>query len=193
MPAVGQLKKQAIVTLGASYSGPVARHCCWQSCRHHSPAVAHEQLVARHPARPQSAVLTAGWLRPIHRPARVVLSSPINASNTRSRLRSSDAKFIIRIEPIRSCDFSIPDDNDNYRATAVASIETLLTEARPRHIFEEDDCMAETIRMGGLELEFLHSKDDTDQSLDMFRMTVQPNARVPVPTITRPGTKPCTA
>jgi hypothetical protein len=30
MPAVGQLKKQAIVTLGASYSGPVARHCCWR-------------------------------------------------------------------------------------------------------------------------------------------------------------------
>jgi hypothetical protein len=30
MPAVGQLKKQAIVTSGASYSGPVARHWCWR-------------------------------------------------------------------------------------------------------------------------------------------------------------------
>jgi quercetin dioxygenase-like cupin family protein len=41
--------------------------------------------------------------------------------------------------------------------------------------------MSETIRMGGLVLEFLHSKDDTGGSLDMFRMTVQPNARMPVP------------
>jgi quercetin dioxygenase-like cupin family protein len=41
--------------------------------------------------------------------------------------------------------------------------------------------MKETIRIGGLELEFLHSKDDTANSVDMFRMTVQPNARVPVP------------
>ncbi len=39
----------------------------------------------------------------------------------------------------------------------------------------------ETIRIGGLELEFLHSKDDTEASLDMFRMTVQPKARMPVP------------
>ena len=39
----------------------------------------------------------------------------------------------------------------------------------------------ETIRMGGLALEFLHSKDDTTGSLDAFRMTVQPNARMPVP------------
>jgi len=39
----------------------------------------------------------------------------------------------------------------------------------------------ETIRIGGLELEFLHSKDDTVASLDMFRMTVQPKVRMPVP------------
>ncbi len=39
----------------------------------------------------------------------------------------------------------------------------------------------ETIRIGGLELEFLHSKDDTEASLDMFRMTVHPKARMPVP------------
>lgn len=39
----------------------------------------------------------------------------------------------------------------------------------------------ETIRMGGILLEFLHSKDNTDNSLDMFRMTVEPKARVPVP------------
>src|SRR3954447_1363781 len=41
--------------------------------------------------------------------------------------------------------------------------------------------MVETIRIGGMVLEFLHSKDDTENSLDMFRMTVQPNARMPVP------------
>lgn len=39
----------------------------------------------------------------------------------------------------------------------------------------------ETIRIGGLTLEFLHSPDDTGGSLDMFRMTVQPKARMPVP------------
>ncbi len=41
--------------------------------------------------------------------------------------------------------------------------------------------MAEIIRLGGIELRFLHSKDDTDGSLDMFEMTLQPNARMPVP------------
>jgi quercetin dioxygenase-like cupin family protein len=41
--------------------------------------------------------------------------------------------------------------------------------------------MAETIRMGGLELRFLQSKEDTGGSLDLFEMTVQPNARMPVP------------
>ena len=41
--------------------------------------------------------------------------------------------------------------------------------------------MSETIRMGGLELRFLWSKEDTGGSLDMFEMTVQPHARVPVP------------
>jgi quercetin dioxygenase-like cupin family protein len=39
----------------------------------------------------------------------------------------------------------------------------------------------ETIKIGGLVLEFLHSKDETEQSLDMFRMTVEPHARMPVP------------
>lgn len=41
--------------------------------------------------------------------------------------------------------------------------------------------MSETIRIGGLTLEFLHDKDSTADSLDIFRMTVQPNARMPVP------------
>jgi len=41
--------------------------------------------------------------------------------------------------------------------------------------------MAETIRIGGLELRFLQSKDATGGSLDLFEMTVQPNARMPVP------------
>ncbi|MDE1995458.1 MAG: cupin domain-containing protein [Rhizobiaceae bacterium] len=41
--------------------------------------------------------------------------------------------------------------------------------------------MSETIRMGGLELEFLHDKQETSGSLDIFRMTVQPKAKVPAP------------
>ena len=41
--------------------------------------------------------------------------------------------------------------------------------------------MSETIRVGGLELKFLHSKESTEGSLDAFEMTVQPNARMPVP------------
>lgn len=41
--------------------------------------------------------------------------------------------------------------------------------------------MPETIGMGGLELRFLESKESTGASLDVFEMTVQPNARMPVP------------
>lgn len=42
--------------------------------------------------------------------------------------------------------------------------------------------MPEIIRLGDtLELRFLHSKEDTGGSLDMFEMTVQPQARLPVP------------
>ncbi|QND50508.1 cupin domain-containing protein (plasmid) [Phyllobacterium sp. 628] len=41
--------------------------------------------------------------------------------------------------------------------------------------------MAEKIVVGGLELEFLHSKDTTNGSLDMFKVVVQPNSRMPVP------------
>lgn len=41
--------------------------------------------------------------------------------------------------------------------------------------------MAEVIRIGGLELEFLQDKQATEGSLDMFRMVVQPKARVPAP------------
>ena len=41
--------------------------------------------------------------------------------------------------------------------------------------------MAETIRFNGLELRFLHNKDDTEGSVDVFEMVVQPNARMPVP------------
>jgi quercetin dioxygenase-like cupin family protein len=40
--------------------------------------------------------------------------------------------------------------------------------------------MLELIRMGGLELRFLQSKESTEGSLDFFEMTVQPGARVPV-------------
>ena len=41
--------------------------------------------------------------------------------------------------------------------------------------------MAETISMGGLSLRFLQSKETTGGSLDIFEMTVAPNARMPVP------------
>jgi quercetin dioxygenase-like cupin family protein len=41
--------------------------------------------------------------------------------------------------------------------------------------------MPEIIEMGPLRLKFLQSKDDTGGSIDMFEMTVQPNARMPVP------------
>ena len=41
--------------------------------------------------------------------------------------------------------------------------------------------MPELINMGSLQLKFLHSKHDTGGSLDMFEMTLQPNARMPVP------------
>jgi quercetin dioxygenase-like cupin family protein len=41
--------------------------------------------------------------------------------------------------------------------------------------------MTETITIGGLTLEFLHHKDDTAGSLDLFKMTVQPGAKVPLP------------
>jgi len=41
--------------------------------------------------------------------------------------------------------------------------------------------MSETIDFGSLKLKFLQSKDETDGSLDMFEMTLQPNARMPVP------------
>jgi hypothetical protein len=40
--------------------------------------------------------------------------------------------------------------------------------------------MLETIGIGGLELRFLKTKDETAGSLDAFEMTVQPNARMPV-------------
>ena len=39
----------------------------------------------------------------------------------------------------------------------------------------------EIIRMGGLELRFLQTRETTGGGIDMFEMTVQPNARMPVP------------
>jgi quercetin dioxygenase-like cupin family protein len=41
--------------------------------------------------------------------------------------------------------------------------------------------MVQTINFAGLELRFLASKDDTQGSLDLFEMTVQPKARMPIP------------
>ena len=37
------------------------------------------------------------------------------------------------------------------------------------------------IRVGGLELQFLQSKEGTGGSLDVFEMTLQPGGRMPVP------------
>ena len=41
--------------------------------------------------------------------------------------------------------------------------------------------MPEIIDLGSLKLRFLQSKDDTAGSIDMFEMTLQPNARMPIP------------
>ena len=41
--------------------------------------------------------------------------------------------------------------------------------------------MPEIINLGSLKLKFLQSKDDTAGSIDMFEMTLQPNARMPIP------------
>jgi quercetin dioxygenase-like cupin family protein len=41
--------------------------------------------------------------------------------------------------------------------------------------------MPEIIDLGSLKLKFLQSKDDTAGSVDVFEMTVQPNARMPIP------------
>lgn len=40
--------------------------------------------------------------------------------------------------------------------------------------------MSEIIQVGPLRLEFLASKDDTGGSLDLFRVTVPPTARMPI-------------
>ena len=44
-----------------------------------------------------------------------------------------------------------------------------------------ETAMPEIINFGALQLKFLQSKDDTAGSLDMFEMTLQPNARMPIP------------
>jgi len=40
--------------------------------------------------------------------------------------------------------------------------------------------MVEIIRMGPISLRFLQSKEETDSSVDIFEMTLQPDARMPV-------------
>jgi quercetin dioxygenase-like cupin family protein len=40
--------------------------------------------------------------------------------------------------------------------------------------------MSEVIRIGGLGLRFFESKDENNGSLDLFEMTVQPDARMPI-------------
>jgi quercetin dioxygenase-like cupin family protein len=41
--------------------------------------------------------------------------------------------------------------------------------------------MPEIVNLGSLALKFLQTKDDTAGSIDMFEMTLQPNARMPIP------------
>jgi quercetin dioxygenase-like cupin family protein len=41
--------------------------------------------------------------------------------------------------------------------------------------------MPEIINLGSLQLKFLRTKEETAGSLDMFEMTLQPNARMPIP------------
>ena len=53
--------------------------------------------------------------------------------------------------------------------------------ARPNRAAGKEKEMSEIIRIGGLDVRFLQSKEDTGGSLDVFEMTVQPNARMPVP------------
>ena len=69
------------------------------------------------------------------------------------------------------------------------SLETRRVDARPNRAVSIPDrtehrrrshMASETIGMGGLELGFLQSKEGTAGSLDVFEMTVQPNARMPV-------------
>jgi quercetin dioxygenase-like cupin family protein len=44
----------------------------------------------------------------------------------------------------------------------------------------EEAMTFEVIRIGGLELRFLQTKESSEGSLDLFEMTVEPGARVPV-------------
>jgi quercetin dioxygenase-like cupin family protein len=41
--------------------------------------------------------------------------------------------------------------------------------------------MPEIIDLGSLQLKFLQNKESTGGSLDVFEMTLQPNARMPIP------------
>ncbi|WP_426442095.1 cupin domain-containing protein [Bradyrhizobium genosp. P] len=41
--------------------------------------------------------------------------------------------------------------------------------------------MGESIEIGALQLRFLQSKETTGGSIDLFEMTLQPNARMPIP------------
>ena len=45
--------------------------------------------------------------------------------------------------------------------------------------------MTDIIEIGGLRLRFLQTKEDNGGSLDAFEMIVQPNARAPVPSLSR--------
>jgi quercetin dioxygenase-like cupin family protein len=63
---------------------------------------------------------------------------------------------------------------------SVRSLRAIPPQCRLRCPERRKCVMPETISIKGLELRFKHSKDDTANSLDMFEMTVQPNARMPV-------------
>src|SRR5436190_11447463 len=67
---------------------------------------------------------------------------------------------------------TVPDPGVRLWSESIADRSTIET---------EETRMPELINMGSLQLKFLHSKQETGGSLDMFEMTLQPNARMPVP------------
>jgi quercetin dioxygenase-like cupin family protein len=70
-----------------------------------------------------------------------------------------------------------------FRARCFPSLKSGILRSRQgtNRAADREQQMSEIIRIGGLEVRFLQSKEDTGGSLDVFEMTVQPNARMPVP------------
>jgi quercetin dioxygenase-like cupin family protein len=81
-----------------------------------------------------------------------------------------------------------PDGSDGSRSEAATEFTFVRCRAtlspgicHPCRGRKEQSAMPEIIDLGSLKLKFLQSKDDTAGSIDMFEMTLQPNARMPIP------------